>query len=201
MITTVLFDLYGTLIELNHNSRPYHTLVKRLSTLNTHGILRQSLVNNCSSIAEFSSLIGLPVQKDIATLEAELMRDIDSVILFEDSLPTLVKLKQKRIKIGLISNLAGPYRRPVKNLGLEEYFDVIVFSCDVGVAKPDPAIYKLALKELVSDACETLMVGDSFKADIEGPASVGITGLHLVRNGGHSKSNEIHRLDEVLGRI
>ncbi|MEH6348419.1 MAG: HAD family hydrolase [Bermanella sp.] len=201
MITTVLFDLFGTLIELQHNSCPYHALVKRLSTPNTRGALRQSLVNNCSSLAEFARLIGLPVQKDIGILEAELMRDIDSATLFEDSPPTLIKLKKKGIKIGLISNLASPYRRPVKDLELEKYFDVIVFSCELGVAKPDPEIYKFALTKLGSAADETLMVGDSFKADIEGPANAGITGLHLVRNGGHSKSNEIRRLDEVLERI
>ena len=117
MFSTVLFDLYGTLIELNRNSRPYHTLVKRLPTSNTYGFLRQSLVNRCNTLSEFGGLIGLPEQKDIEVLEAELTLDIDSVTLFEDSLPTLIKLKKRGIKTGLISNLASPYKRPVKELG------------------------------------------------------------------------------------
>jgi len=190
MITTILLDLYGTLIELNRNSRPYHTLVKRLPTSNAHGILRQSLVNRCDSLSEFSSLIGLPEQKDINSLEKELMHDIDSATLFNDSQPMLIKLKEKGIKIGLISNLASPYKRPVKELGLEEYFDVIVFSCDVGVAKPDPSIYKFALEQLDSSAAETLMVGDSYKSDIEGAENVGITGIHLVHNS-NSRNNTL----------
>ncbi len=199
MITTILFDLYGTLIELNRNSRPYHALVKRLPTSNAHGVLRQSLVNRCDSLSVFSSLIGLSEQKDINNLEKELRYDIDSAILFGDTLTTLVKLKEKGLKTGLISNLASPYKRPVKELGLEKYFDVIVFSCDVGVAKPDPTIYRFALEKLGSSAAETLMVGDSFKSDIEGPKNVGITGVHLVQNS--NSRNNVLKINGLSGLL
>ena len=123
-------------------------------------------------------------------------------VLFEDSLPTLIKLKGKGIKTGLISNLASPYKRPVKDLGLEKYFDVIVFSCDEGVAKPDASIYKFALEQLGSSSAEALMIGDSYRSDVEGALTVGMTGVQLVRYCRHkNRPKEIGGLNEILERV
>ena len=63
-------------------------------------------------------------------------------------------------------------RRP-----LEARFDVVVISCEVGVSKPDPRIYRLCLDRLGLPAAETLFVDD--RADnIEGAARVGLRTLH-----------------------
>lgn len=201
MITTVLFDLFGTLVKLECDSKPYHRLVRELPATQRFKLLRKSLVHPYESLAEFSISIGLPVPENIDTLEADLKRDIKSAVLFSDSLPTLVSLKQRGIKIGLISNLATPYKASIKLLGLEEYFDAIILSCDAGVAKPAPSIYQLALEQLGSSSAETVMVGDSYKSDVLGPGNIGITGIHLVRNGPCISYNAIRGLNEIMGRL
>ena len=198
MITTVIFDLFCTLLELKHDSKPYHQIVKQAPLAKRFKLLRESMLHPCDSLTDYSKLIGLPVPKDIATLEAELKMDIESAALFDDSMSALIKLKQSGIKIGLISNLATPYKKTVKTLGIERYFDAIIFSCDIGLVKPDPAIYKLALEQLDSSPAETIMIGDSYKSDVRGPENVGIGGIHLVRNSTHNRSSEINALSKVV---
>jgi len=202
MISTVLFDLYGTLIAIQRDSRPYHKLIKQLPTANTRELLRKSLVHPCESLLDFATLIKQPVPDNIDALETDLKQDIESAALFEDSLPTLIKLKERGIKIGLVSNLATPYKLPVQNFGLQKYFDLIIFYCDEGVAKPEARIYELALNRLNSSASETLMIGDSYKSDVVGASNVGITGILLDRaNHRNSNSTEISGLSEILETI
>ena len=81
----------------------------------------------------------------------------------------------------MISNLATPYKKPFYTLGLSKYFDVEIFSCDCGLKKPDEAIYRLALKQLDSVPEKTLMIGDTYKADVIGPQAIGIQGILLNR--------------------
>jgi FMN phosphatase YigB (HAD superfamily) len=198
MITTVLFDLYGTLIQLKRDTRPYHKLVRQNPTPDRCELLRKSLIHSCESLSDFAELIGLPVPKEIDLLESDLKQDIESAALFEDSLPTLTELKEQGIKTALISNAASPYKLPVRTLGLKKYFDAIIFSCDVGVAKPSASIYRLALEQLGSSPAEAVMVGDSYKSDVRGPENVGITGIHLLRSDTHNKPNKISELSKVV---
>lgn len=128
MITTVLFDLYGTLIKLKRDTRPYHKLVRQNPTADRCELLRKSLIHSCESLSDFAKLIGLPVPKEIDLLESDLNQDIESAALFEDSLPTLTVLKEQGTKTALISNAASPYKLPVRTLGLKKYFDAIIFS-------------------------------------------------------------------------
>ncbi len=99
----------------------------------------------------------------------------------------------------VISNLATPYKKPLADHNLNDLMDVTVFSCDCGVLKPRPEIYQLALEQLGTTADETIMVGDSFKSDVDGPSKIGMMGIHLVRSGGLSRANiVISSLDAML---
>jgi len=202
MITTILFDLYGTLLTLTRDSKPYLKLAKRSRNLNRREALQLSLVNNCPMLRDYASMIGLEPQKDIKSLEDQLQRDLDSAILFNDALPVLRSLKENGIKTALISNLATPYKQVVTELRLDTYFDSIVYSCDFGYAKPDSKIYRHALNEVQSLPVETIMVGDSYASDVKGPLKLGIKGIQLVRESDSGlRTNCIGSLNEMLGKV
>lgn len=202
MITCVLFDLFGTLIKLKRDSRPYHQLISQLSAANRTEQLKKCLIHPCETLTEFCHLIGLPPPNNIDLIEAELKQDLESAVLFDDSLATLVKLQKRGIKLGLISNLATPYKLPVQALKLEKYFDAITFSCDEAVAKPDARIYEIALNRLNEPASQTLMIGDNYKSDIVGAFNAGIAGALLDRvNLQSSNCKVIFELSEVLDAI
>jgi putative hydrolase of the HAD superfamily len=98
----------------------------------------------------------------------------DDITMAEDAAQTF-ELLRPRYKLGLITN--GPTRtqRPkIERFGLATYMDVLVVSEEVGVAKPDPAIFMLTLARLGVLPAEALFVGDSPEYDLRGAAAAGI---------------------------
>ena len=103
------------------------------------------------------------------------------------------------MKLGLISNLASPYRKPFFDLGLDIYFDEVLFSCDVGLTKPDPKIYQTMIDKLNINPEQALMTGDKVHADVDGPKAIGMRAIHLDRF--KKSSNSISTLDRVLNLL
>lgn len=62
---------------------------------------------------------------------------------------------------------------------LDRWFDVVVVSCEVGVAKPDPVIFQMCLSRLGVEPGRALFVDDRIE-NIEGAASMGIQTFHFV---------------------
>lgn len=83
------------------------------------------------------------------------------------------KLHEK-YKTAVLSNANGPFLRSVlQRTGLIKLFDEIVISSEVGLMKPDPKIYKYALKVLGVKAQEAVFIDDS-PPRAEGASKVGI---------------------------
>ncbi len=66
-------------------------------------------------------------------------------------------------------------------LGLRRLVDLLVVSEEVGVGKPDPRIFEVALRRAEVSAAETVMVGDSFPNDVLGARGVGIGAVWFNR--------------------
>lgn len=64
--------------------------------------------------------------------------------------------------------------RKMQSAGITHYFDGMILSEDIGVNKPNPAIFTHALQVTESTAEESLMIGDNYEVDIEGAQRVGI---------------------------
>ena len=191
MTTAVIFDLYGTLLQLPQDSRPFHQLARRCANADYRSAITAALIQDNPSLAEFASNISLPPQDDLVALESSLDDDLRHVQPFADAIPTLNSLNSHGIKTAVISNLATPYKQPFVDHDLNQIVDVTVFSCDCGLMKPNPEIYTYTLRKLGVTASETVMVGDSFRSDVDGPSRAGITGVHLVRNGGSSRAQSV----------
>ncbi|WP_019178348.1 HAD family hydrolase [Methanomassiliicoccus luminyensis] len=91
----------------------------------------------------------------------------------------LSRVKEKGLKIGLISDVAWglPSEFPLRDIehyGLTDFFDDMVFSTDVGLRKPHPKIFKIALSNLSVAAADSMYVGNSLKQDIKGAKGVGM---------------------------
>jgi putative hydrolase of the HAD superfamily len=84
------------------------------------------------------------------------------------------------VRIGVVSNnLLDEQREKLRECGLERYVDALVVSEEVGVSKPDPAIFLFALERLDARADETVMIGDSWAADVAGALASGIRPIWL----------------------
>lgn len=112
-----------------------------------------------------------------------------SNILFEDALPALTDLGQT-CALALVTNGAPDLQmEKVQLAGLEEYFDAIVISGSLGVGKPLPRPFEVALESLSVEPCNALMVGNSLERDMAGALASGITSVWLDRDAGFVKSS------------
>jgi len=91
----------------------------------------------------------------------------------------LSRLRQ-RVALGVVSNFYGNVHRVLEEAELAPLLATIVDSSVVGVRKPDPAIFALAVERLGVEPAEVLYVGDSFEKDIVGAHAAGLRTGWLV---------------------
>ena len=93
-----------------------------------------------------------------------------------DGAEELCRYLHGKYKLGIITNgmKEVQYSR-VENSAIGKYIDKIIVSDDIGISKPNAGIFEYALKELgTEDKKESIMVGDSLSADIQGGINFGI---------------------------
>ena len=198
-IKSVVFDLYGTLIYLADETKPYAKLFTDigLKTLEEFRQVRRiALTEDFDNLADFVNKIKPNSQIDINIYQQELEKELKSASLYPETKGVLEKLRKQNIRLGLISNLASHYKRPFFDLGLNEYFDEILFSCDAGLRKPDSRIYQKIIERFRINPAQVLMIGDKVHADVDGPNSLGMNAVHLDRT--KNSLNSISLLEGVF---
>jgi phosphoglycolate phosphatase len=98
-------------------------------------------------------------EKFVAYYGANIARDSEP---FPGCIALLDRLKAKGVLIGICTNkLEGLSVRLIEALGLTSYFAAIVGPDTIGIAKPDPAPYREALRRMGAESARSLLVGDS----------------------------------------
>ncbi len=117
---------------------------------------------------------------------------------YPDVIKTLITLKSKGLKLGIISDAPRlqAWLRLVE-MGLDDFFDIVVTNDDTGKFKPDAAPFLEALKQLDLPASEVLMVGDKMERDVEGAKKVGLKTALAAYGAGYPMTFSTHPLVEV----
>jgi putative hydrolase of the HAD superfamily len=116
-------------------------------------------------------------------LEAEHLAWDPARILAAHTHPLLESLRAQGLKLGLVSNAFDPgwlLHRDLQQMGLEERLDFSVFSSELGVRKPHPAIFRRALEALDVEPERALFVGDRLYEDVRGAAELGMTTVQAL---------------------
>ena len=96
----------------------------------------------------------------------------------------LEALRSRGIKTGVILNSwpdpGRVLRGDIERAGLTGLLDTIVISSEVGMRKPDPGIFRLALDELGVEPHDAMFVGDRLETDVQGAANVGMTTVQAL---------------------
>ena len=89
---------------------------------------------------------------------------------------TMMALHAQGIRLGIVSNIISTTLVPfvLRQYGILELMECIVMSSSVGIRKPDPRIFEIALKELDVTATETGYVGDTISRDVLGSRNAGL---------------------------
>ncbi|MEU9166392.1 HAD-IA family hydrolase [Streptomyces sp. NPDC048420] len=97
---------------------------------------------------------------------------------YPDAAEVLRALRERGIKVGVVSNIGWDLRPVFRAHGLDPYVDAYVLSYEHGIQKPDPRLFKTACSALGVEPRDVLMVGDDRRAD-GGAAALGC-GVHFV---------------------
>jgi HAD superfamily hydrolase (TIGR01509 family) len=93
------------------------------------------------------------------------------------------RVKRAGLVAGVISNSNGSVRSILETMGLAERLDFIVDSSLVGVEKPDPRIFAIALDHAGVAADEAVYVGDLYSVDVVGARAAGLRAVLLDPHG------------------
>ena len=97
-----------------------------------------------------------------------------------DEVPlALGRLRAAGYRLGLISNTEDNLRPVLARTGLDAYFESLVLSSEVGSEKPDPPIFREALRQMAVSPEHAIFVGDFYSIDVVGARGVGITPILL----------------------
>lgn len=96
--------------------------------------------------------------------------------LMNGAIELVEELLEKKYRLGLITNGLKEVQRPrIAQAHMEAYFEVIVVSDEIGVAKPHPEFFEHAFMEMGRpEKQHVLIVGDSLQSDIQGGGNFGI---------------------------
>ena len=91
----------------------------------------------------------------------------------------LERMKQQGLTLAVISNSDGTCAQSLEAAGLLRYMNVVIDSAEVGVEKPDPRIFEIALARCGADPQRALYIGDLYHADVVGARGAGLHALLL----------------------
>lgn len=194
----VLFDLFETLIS------EYADGVRKASRANRNDAARLGLAHDvyrrewgachdkrmAGQFADYFAVMRHILAGQNAKADESVLRQLyeervlEKKAAFRDIDPEvfdlLDRLKQAGLKLGLISNCTEEEVQGWQTCGLAPYFDEVLFSYQVGCAKPDPAIYRLACDRLGMEAEQCLFIGDGGSDELNGASRAGMKACHAV---------------------
>jgi HAD superfamily hydrolase (TIGR01549 family) len=209
MADLVLFDLDGTLVDhrgavlvaigqivqnAENATLTAEQLVERWWLLERRH-MRDYLSGACSfaeqrrrRLREFLPVLGEPVPDDagldawfadryLAAFEAA-WRCYPDVLPCLDALCGLPSGPRRAV---LTNGDPGQQRAKLARFGLLDYFEAVLTPTELGAAKPDPAAFTAACRQLRVDAERTLNVGDWFEGDVAAAVQAGVPGIWLDR--------------------
>jgi HAD superfamily hydrolase (TIGR01509 family) len=91
--------------------------------------------------------------------------------------PALAALRQRGLKLTIVSNANGKLRVLFERLALAGWVDCLLDSHDEGVEKPNPRFFEIALERSGAQRESTIHVGDLYHVDVEGARAAGLRGV------------------------
>ena len=199
--SAVLLDALGTLVELE---TPWPHLVEELGARGVvvgedaaRDAMRAEMAYYRAHHDEAGSWAGLKdlrrrcaavVQERLGTVLG--LGDVQDALLaairfraYPEVPAALAGLRAAGVRLGIVSNWDVSLHDVLERTELRALVDTVVISAELGVGKPDPAIFRAALDRLGATAADAMHVGDSVEHDVEGARAAGLRAILVARNG------------------
>jgi putative hydrolase of the HAD superfamily len=119
---------------------------------------------------------------------------------FYDGVKQVLEGLKQEYKTGIISDTWPSIERVLRSGGIEDLFDVKIYSYRYGVCKPDPIMYREALKEMGIPARQTVFV-DDFEPNLDGAAEQGIQPILIITHGEGPNSGKYPTINHISEMI
>ncbi len=163
----------------------------------------------------FQTMVEQNFKKTRAKHIAELTQSywegfIDSIEPFEGVRDILRELVERGHRLAIITNMSADVQfRKLHALGIDQFFQAVITSEEVGHEKPHPHIYLHALHRMNASSRDAVMIGDSYEHDIEPAEFMGIRSFLINIENNQSREiierlgseRVITRFEEVLSKI
>lgn len=213
-IKAVLFDMYGTLLfEEGGLEYRYREVARRAGlderrfiearNRSMHATLTGEIPNGVERAKVILKDMGLSPAEEKARLLAQAEENVrvPAVHLYPATLPTLRALRRRGYRLGLISDCTYLWRPVLRLMRLEDKFDAITLSCEVGMTKPEPAMYLRTCEALGVRPAVCVFVGDGGSDELQGARALGIVAILVDQEWGVSRSGEKSDFDYVIHNL
>ena len=204
----IIFDLWNTLAFTDHDPHPLSAIASAFGLAGEADwrkvLERAMMTRRLSGIGEGLDAITAATGRRIAGRWSR--RELimlwgeanNANRLFPDVLPVLRALRpasgRPGYRLGILSNTQSFDLDFLGSSGLGRAVDELCLSCDCGLLKPDPEIFRIASRRLGLPPEEILMVGDSLVDDVEGARCAGLQAIHLDRTAGAGAVTDLREL-------
>jgi len=204
MYKVILFDLWNTIAKFSNLDVLTDEVKKKLGEDRYRELRKQfvewHLVNK--TLEQFIK----DLDKKISIKDEELpiikrFLASDKFEKYPETEDVLEALNKAGVKLVLVSNSPPTAKEAFNKLNLNQYFEKIVFSCDIGLMKPDRKIFKYAIAGLDIKPKEALMVGDSLDKDVNGAISAGLNAILIDRKRAVEYNNKINNLSQLIEKV
>ena len=192
-IKAIIFDAYGTLFDVNSAAKKCKDKIgKKWESFADYWRITQleytwlrSLMNRHEDfwkITEDSLDKSMNVFDIDKSMRKELLNLYKKLSTFDEVPKTLISLKKKNYKLGILSNgTTKLLEQLVKKNGLENLFDDIFSIEEVGIYKPDPRVYEIPVRKYQIKKNEVMFLSAN-TWDVSGGGNYGYNSIWLNRN-------------------
>ena len=191
-IRAVIFDMYETLVTQFESPLYYGTQIAQDLALAPEDFLpgwRATEEDRATGKQSFEAVMEMLLRKHGLYTPERFQRVVEKRLAVQTDcfqhlhpgiLPLLRALKERNLRIGLITNCFSEEAKLIRESGLFPFFDAPCLSWEAGIRKPDPAIYHLCLTKLGIPAEHCLYVGDGGSRELETAYSLGMQAVQAT---------------------
>ena len=216
MIKAILFDFDGTLSNRQMNAylmyrdflKPYFS---DLNEIEFEAVMQDMLTFDCNGTTETHQRMipflnkykeFLPDDFNDRFIDFSKLNMWRYAVLKDETIDVLKRLKGKYRLCILSNGFSYSQHNKIKQVGIEDYFDVILVSGDLDFKKPEVEIFEYAAKQLGVECEECMMIGDVFSSDILGAIRAGVTPVWILEDTERPSMDyhgyRIEKLDQIF---
>ncbi|MCX7173342.1 MAG: HAD family hydrolase [Proteobacteria bacterium] len=218
-IKGILFDLYGTLIDIEtdesmeeiyrgiahyltyhgvylHRGRvqhSYYQIMKQQKEASGEEYPEIDVKAIWNAFLKQEGIQAAEQRAHLAKVLAHLYRGISRKRLqLYPGVEAVLDELRKRYALGLVSDAQPCFALPeIRAVGLDGYFDPVVISAPLGYRKPDRRIFEKALEHMKLTPAEVIYIGNDMFRDIHGARQLGIKTIFIDSNQGAKSHNDV----------